>query len=71
MKKKLTKLEKIKRHLLSGKSITPLQALKLYGSFRLSAVIHTLKNDHNITIETKSVTNKETGSRYASYKLVK
>lgn len=41
----MTQKERIKKHLLSGWKITPLQALKKYGAFRLGAVIHTLKKE--------------------------
>ena len=35
-----TQIQKITQHLQDGKSITPLDALYQYGSFRLAAVIH-------------------------------
>jgi len=40
-----TQKDKIKEHLLKGKTLTPLQALNLYGSMRLAAVVHKLKNE--------------------------
>ena len=36
--------EKIKAHLLSGRSITPLDALYQFGCFRLSARIYDLRD---------------------------
>lgn len=36
-------IDQIEKRLLRGLSITPLQALKLYGCMRLGAVIHVLK----------------------------
>lgn len=39
-----TQNKQIKAHLLSGKSLTPLEALNLYGCFRLAARIHQLKD---------------------------
>jgi len=36
---------KICKHLESGKPITPLEALNLYGCFRLAAIVFVLKED--------------------------
>lgn len=45
----MTQKSKIKEHLLKGKSLTPLEALKNYGAFRLAAVVFTLKSEgHDI-----------------------
>lgn len=63
-----TQRSKVKKHLLSGKSITPLEALNLYGSFRLSAIIHYLRHHDNLDIETEYVEHAK-GTRFASYKL--
>ncbi|OTP93786.1 helix-turn-helix domain-containing protein [Gilliamella apicola] len=41
--KTLSQCERILIHLQSGKTINPLQALKLYGCFRLGARIYDLK----------------------------
>ena len=47
--KKKSKQSKVLAHLVSGKSITPIEALELYGSFRLGALIFNLRADgHNI-----------------------
>ena len=47
--KKISKQSKVLAHLVSGKSITPIEALELYGSFRLGALIFNLRADgHNI-----------------------
>ena len=35
----------LKKHLKSGKSIAPLQALSMYGIYRLSARIKNLRDD--------------------------
>ena len=35
----------VRQHLLDGNSITPLEALKLCGSLRLSAIIFKLRED--------------------------
>lgn len=74
--KKLRKLEKennmtqkdyVLQHLNEGKTITPLEALRLYGSFRLGAIIFDLKADgHNIVNDWE----ESNGKRYAKYRLV-
>jgi hypothetical protein len=62
----MTKKERILAHLKSGYSITPLEALKSYGSFRLGAVIFELKRE-GYDIKTTMVSNGN--SHFASYKL--
>ena len=58
--------EQIESSLLRGESITPLDALKKYGAFRLSAIIFNLrKKGHNI--KTDMVDNGY--RKYASYKI--
>jgi hypothetical protein len=58
--------EKILKHLKSGKSLTPLQALRLCGSLRLGARIHNLREQgHNI--KTRMV--RRGGARVAEYSL--
>jgi hypothetical protein len=60
-------MQKVLHHLNSGKSITPLEALGLYGSFRLAAVVHSLKKrGYDIITNIKVDMN---GSRYAEYSL--
>lgn len=61
--------KQIKAWLESGKSITPLDALNLFGSFRLGAKILYLKNDYGMNIKTEMV--EENGKRFARYSLVK
>ena len=60
--------KQIKAWLESGKSITPMDALNLFGSFRLGARIFDLKNDYGMNIKTEIV--EENGKRYAKYSLV-
>ena len=63
--KKKSKQSRVLAHLVSGKSITPLQALELYGSFRLGALIFNLRAEgHNIKTETMP------GTRHAKYTYV-
>ena len=68
-----TKIEsqnkQIKAWLESGKSLTPLDALALFNSFRLGARVFDLKNDYGMNIKTEMV--EENGKRYARYSLVK
>jgi hypothetical protein len=53
---------------LKKKPINPLEALTLYGCFRLGARIYELKaNGHEI--ESCMVKDKHTGKKYASYSL--
>ena len=62
-----TQDEKILDHLKSGKPITPIDALNLFGCFRLSARIFNLRQDgHNII--TKNITNE--GKTFAEYHLL-
>ena len=61
----------ILNHLKSGKEITPMEALELYGCFRLGAVIYKLKDD-GYKIHTRIQRYKKpSGKRglYAVYKL--
>lgn len=55
-------------HLQSGKSITPLEALNLYGCFRLGARIWDLRNEgYDIEMELVNYN----GKRFACYHLAK
>ena len=57
----------ILEHLKQGHSITPLEALNMFGCFRLGARIWDLKDaGHNIITETE----ESEGKRYARYKLL-
>ena len=60
----------IKNWLLSGKSITPIEALQMFGAFRLSAIIFVLKNEDNMNIRTDMIY-EPNGRRYARYTLEK
>jgi hypothetical protein len=60
---KTSQTEAILEHLKSGKTITPIEALNLYGSFRLAARISDLRQQgHNIITEGKD--------QWAVYRLV-
>ena len=56
--------------LLAGKSITPIEALNMFGAFRLSAIIFVLKNDYDMDIVTEMIY-EDDGRRYAKYYLKK
>lgn len=43
--RRTTQLELIREALLSGRSLTPLEALQEFGCFRLAAAIHTLRQE--------------------------
>ena len=60
--KKTSKQEKVLTHLQTHGSITPLQALELYGSFRLGALIFNLRAEGH-EIKTNIVPKKH----YAKY----
>lgn len=61
----MTQTDSILNHLLSGKSITPIEALNLYGCFRLGARINELRGC-GYEIETKI---NRLGKKYATYRL--
>lgn len=56
--------------LLKGNSITPIEALNMFGAFRLSAIIYILKYDYDMDIVTEMVY-EGGGKRYAKYYLKK
>ena len=64
-----TQIQKITQHLQDGKSITPLDALYQYGSFRLASVIHTLKWEKGLSIS--DTWEEKDGERYKRYFLTK
>ena len=65
--KKLTQREMVLQHLKEGRVITPLEALQKYGSFRLGAIIHTLRRE-GLNIETNYITVER--KTFAEYKLI-
>ena len=60
----MTQNDSIRAHLQSGRSITPLDALRDYGCFRLAARIADLRRE-GLDIETATV--QSNGKAYASY----
>lgn len=69
MERTETQRKQIMDYLLAGNTITALDALRLFNSFRLSAHIFALKNDYGMDIETEMV--YEDKKRYAKYYLKK
>ena len=65
-KKTQSQCEKILSHLQSGKSINPMQALNLYGCFRLGARIYDLKKA-GFEIDSRLV--HKNGVQYAEYSI--
>ena len=63
MAKKITQTEKVIHWLSQGKTLTPLEALQNGMGMRLSAIIHTLRHEYDMSI-------KDVGThKYAEYKL--
>ena len=60
----MSAIYQIQKDLMSGKSITPLQALNQYGCFRLAALIHKLRKN-GMSIKTEYVT--QNGKTFAKY----
>jgi hypothetical protein len=70
MMSKTTQKQEILNDLKNGISITPIDALREYGCFRLSAVIFNLKQEGH-DIRTTMVEQTSGNGKYASYKLHK
>ena len=58
--------KQIKTHLEIGKTLTAIQALEMFGCFRLAARIKDLK-DSGMAIEKAMVRNDNNGKHYALY----
>ena len=67
--KSKSQTEAILQYLLQGHSITPLEALELFGCFRLGARIADLKK-MGYKIDAKYDVDTHTKKRYASYRIV-
>lgn len=65
--KRKTQKQLIKEYLQSGRSITPIEALEMFGSFRLGAIIFTLREE-GMSIKTEFVTNRYK-TKFAKYTL--
>lgn len=51
----MNKTEKVRNHLIEKGSITSWEAIKLYGSIRLSSIIYNLRYRYNMEIESEKV----------------
>jgi len=63
----MSKRDKLLRYLKTGKSLTKLQSIKLFGLINLGDVIHILRNK-GYQIKTTFKKNRH-GCRYAEYSL--
>jgi hypothetical protein len=61
------KHNEIKNHLLRGETITGLQAIELYGVYRLSSVINRIRNRDGLEVETTMVTASDGKTIFAKY----
>lgn len=62
----MSKQEEIEKHLLSGQSITGLQAIDLFKVYRLSSVINRLRRK-SIPIETTMILSDDGETLFAKY----
>lgn len=63
-----TQKDKILDYLMEGHSLTPLEALNLFGTLRLGARIADIRSEGYI-VYTAMVKDERTGKRYAQYSL--
>ncbi len=66
MAKFSTHIENVKNHLNNGLSITSWEAIEMYHCTRLSAVIYSLKDRHDMSIVSEMISNED-GTRFARY----
>jgi hypothetical protein len=69
MERRESQKKAILEHLQYGKSITPIEALNLYGCMRLADVVFKLKKK-GYNIATNMIKDDSTGKKYASYMLI-
>lgn len=62
-----SKHNEIRNHLLRGETITGLQAIELYGVYRLSSVINRLRNRDGLEVETTMITATDGKTIFAKY----
>lgn len=65
-----TKIKKILEYLEAGNRINDMKAVEIAKSYRLSAIIYTLRHDYQLNIQDRWITNEVTGNRYKEYWLV-
>jgi len=61
----------VKEYLENGNCITDMKAVELCQSYRLSAIIYTLRHNYGLNIQDRWLENKNTKTRYKEYYLVK
>lgn len=69
MTSKLSQSKQILEYMRQGNSITPLEALDLFGCMRLGARIHDLIRDGHC-ISSERIKDERTGKTYARYSLI-
>ena len=67
MESKESQEKKIIEYLKSGRSLTPMAALRLFNCFRLASRIHSLRKKYDI----KNIGEERGGKRFARYMLKK
>lgn len=60
----------VKEYLEQGNYITDMKAAELCQSYRLSAIIYTLRHNYNMDIQDRWIKNENTKNRYKEYYLV-
>lgn len=63
----VTQIGQIKEYLLAGNSITPIEALNMFGAFRLAAIVFKLK-EQGLNIKTDIIS--EDNKRFAKYSII-
>lgn len=63
----MTKQQAVLNHLKKYRNITPLEALKEYGSMRLGAIIFNLRKDYRIETNMIDVPTRFGNARVAQY----
>ena len=66
-----TKIKTIKDYLEAGNYVDDAKAVDLCRSYRLSAIIYTLRHDYNMNIQDRWRENQDTVTRYKEYYLNK
>jgi hypothetical protein len=65
MKKKQTQYQRILNYLLTGKSLTQLQALNMFGCLRLGAIVFNIRKEYYV--KTDRIRNKTNGGSHGKY----
>lgn len=66
-----TKTKIVKEWLENGNTITDMKAVELCQSYRLSAIIYTLRHGYGMNVQDRWIENENTKTRYKEYYLVK